>query len=122
MPEYAFAVDVYGNDQRWVYVQEYAAPETVAQEAASARRDEALSVMPEILQVPAERMHLRVRRRQKARRAIREDRCRGSSSTWCARGRYRFLVNFTDYLDTGLFLDHRLTRRGSAHVRAGVAS
>ena len=34
-------------------------------------------------------------------------------------GRYRFLVNFDDYLDTGLFLDHRLTRRRSGELAAG---
>jgi 23S rRNA (guanine2445-N2)-methyltransferase / 23S rRNA (guanine2069-N7)-methyltransferase len=32
MPEYAFAIDIYGNDERWAYVQEYAAPATVAQD------------------------------------------------------------------------------------------
>ncbi len=40
MPEYAFAVDLYGNDERWACVQEYAAPATVAPEAARGRRDE----------------------------------------------------------------------------------
>jgi 23S rRNA (guanine2445-N2)-methyltransferase / 23S rRNA (guanine2069-N7)-methyltransferase len=109
MPEYAFAVDVYGNDQRWIYVQEYAAPDTVAQEAARARRDEALSVIPEILQVPAGRMQLRVRRRQKAGEQY--EKVDAEAEFHVVReGRYRFLVNFTDYLDTGLFLDHRLTR------------
>lgn len=32
---------------------------------------------------------------------------------------YRFLVNFTDYLDTGLFLDHRPTRRLIGELAAG---
>jgi 23S rRNA (guanine2445-N2)-methyltransferase / 23S rRNA (guanine2069-N7)-methyltransferase len=118
MPEYAFAIDLYGNDERWACVQEYAAPATVAQEAARARRDEALAVLPEVLGLPAERIVLRVRRRQRhgaqyekvdaeARfHAVRED-------------RYRFLVNYTDYLDTGLFLDHRLTRRRIGELAAG---
>ncbi len=34
-------------------------------------------------------------------------------------GGYRFLVNFTDYLDTGLFLDHRITRRRIGELAAG---
>ena len=34
-------------------------------------------------------------------------------------GRYEFLVNFTDYLDTGLFLDHRLTRARIGELAAG---
>src|SRR5689334_22433549 len=32
---------------------------------------------------------------------------------------YRFAVNFTDYLDTGLFLDHRLTRRYIGELARG---
>ncbi|HEX9208234.1 MAG TPA: bifunctional 23S rRNA (guanine(2069)-N(7))-methyltransferase RlmK/23S rRNA (guanine(2445)-N(2))-methyltransferase RlmL [Steroidobacteraceae bacterium] len=118
MPEYAFAVDVYGNDQRWVYVQEYAAPDTVAQEAARARRDEALSVIPDILQVPAERMQLRVRRRQKAGEQYEKVDTEAEFHV-VREGRYRFLVNFTDYLDTGLFLDHRLTRARLGEMASG---
>ena len=34
-------------------------------------------------------------------------------------GPYRFLVNFTDYLDTGLFLDHRLTRARVGELARG---
>jgi 23S rRNA (guanine2445-N2)-methyltransferase / 23S rRNA (guanine2069-N7)-methyltransferase len=118
MPEYAFAVDVYGNDQRWIYVQEYAAPDTVAQEAARARRDEALSVIPQILGVPPERMQLRVRRRQKAGEQY--EKVDSEAEFHVVReGRYRFLVNFSDYLDTGLFLDHRLTRARLGDMCAG---
>jgi 23S rRNA (guanine2445-N2)-methyltransferase / 23S rRNA (guanine2069-N7)-methyltransferase len=109
MPEYAFAIDLYGNDERWACVQEYAAPASVAQEAARARRDEALAVIPEVLQLPPERMVLRVRRRQREGEQYEK---LGAEAEFheVREGRYRFLVNFTDYLDTGLFLDHRLTR------------
>jgi 23S rRNA (guanine2445-N2)-methyltransferase / 23S rRNA (guanine2069-N7)-methyltransferase len=109
MPEYAFAIDLYGNGERWACVQEYAAPASVAQEAARARRDEALAVIPEVLQLPPERMVLRVRRRQREGEQYEK---LGAEAVYheVREGRYRFLVNFTDYLDTGLFLDHRLTR------------
>jgi 23S rRNA (guanine2445-N2)-methyltransferase / 23S rRNA (guanine2069-N7)-methyltransferase len=118
MPEYAFAIDLYGNDQRWAYVQEYAAPATVSQEAARGRRDEVLAVLPEILGLPAERIVLRVRRRQKGGdqyEKVGED----AQFHTVREGGYRFLVNFTDYLDTGLFLDHRLTRRRVGELAAG---
>ncbi len=109
MPEYAFAIDIYGNDERWACVQEYAAPATVAQEAARARRDEALAVIPEVLGIPAARMVLRVRKRQKAGEQY--EKLDSEAQFHVVReGRYRFLVNFNDYLDTGLFLDHRITR------------
>ena len=118
MPEYAFAVDLYGNDERWACVQEYAAPATVAQEAARSRRDEALAVLPEVLELPAERIVLRVRRRQ--RHGGQYEKVDTQAGFHAVReGRYRFLVNFTDYLDTGLFLDHRLTRRRIGELAAG---
>jgi 23S rRNA (guanine2445-N2)-methyltransferase / 23S rRNA (guanine2069-N7)-methyltransferase len=109
MPEYSFAIDLYGNGSRHAYVQEYEAPATVSREAARGRRDEALSVLPEVLGIAADSIHLRVRRRQK--QGGQYERLDESGQFHEVReGSYRFLVNFTDYLDTGLFLDHRLTR------------
>ena len=118
MPEYAFAIDLYGNDERWVCVQEYAAPATISQEAVRARRDEALSSIPDVLQVPVERMFLRVRRRQRAGEQYEKIEEQGEFHP-VREGRYRLLVNFTDYLDTGLFLDHRLTREKVGAMASG---
>ncbi len=118
MPEYSFAIDVYGNDERFACVQEYAAPPTVSREAARGRRDEALSVLPEVLGLPEERITLRVRRRQ--RHGEQYEKVDSEARFHAVReGRYRFLVNFTDYLDTGLFLDHRLTRQRIGELAAG---
>ena len=118
MPEYAFAVDLYSNDERWACVQEYAAPATVAQDAARGRRDEALSVLPGVLGLPRERIVLRVRRRQRHGEQYEKV---GEEAVFhtVREGPYRFLVNFTDYLDTGLFLDHRLTRQRIGQLAAG---
>jgi 23S rRNA (guanine2445-N2)-methyltransferase / 23S rRNA (guanine2069-N7)-methyltransferase len=118
MPEYAFAIDVYGNDERWACVQEYAAPATVSQEAARGRRDEALAVVPEVLGLPAERVVLRVRRRQRGGEQYEKVGDEARYHT-VREGRYRVLVNFTDYLDTGLFLDHRITRRRIGELASG---
>ena len=118
MPEYAFAVDIYGNDSRWVCVQEYQAPQTVSQEAARSRRQEALSVLPEVLGVPPEQVHMRLRRRQKEGTQYEKV---GDEAVFheVREGPYRLLVNFTDYLDTGLFLDHRLTRQRVGELAKG---
>jgi 23S rRNA (guanine2445-N2)-methyltransferase / 23S rRNA (guanine2069-N7)-methyltransferase len=110
MPEYAFAIDLYGRESRHVYVQEYAPPKTVNQESARERRREVLAVLPEVLSVPLPHVHSRVRKPQKGsdqyekrenvaeRHAVREN-------------GLKFWVNFRDYLDTGLFLDHRIMRQ-----------
>ena len=118
MPEYAFAIDLYANGERHACVQEYAAPATVALEGTRARRDEALSVLPDVLALPAERIHLKMRRRQRA--GAQYERADGEGAFHEVReGRYRFLVNFDDYLDTGLFLDHRPTRQRLGALAAG---
>jgi 23S rRNA (guanine2445-N2)-methyltransferase / 23S rRNA (guanine2069-N7)-methyltransferase len=123
MPEYAFSIDLYRSQpgsgaQRWIYVQEYAPPATVDVGKARARREEAFAMIPEVLEAPADAIHLRTRRPQK----------RGAQyAKLAATGEFReveeaglrFLVNFTDYLDTGLFLDHRLTRARLRDAAAG---
>jgi 23S rRNA (guanine2445-N2)-methyltransferase / 23S rRNA (guanine2069-N7)-methyltransferase len=109
MPEYAFAIDLYGRGMRHVYVQEYAPPKTVDQESARERRREALSVLPEVLGVPITHVHSRVRKPQKGSEQYekREDLAERHA---VLEGGLKFWVNFRDYLDTGLFLDHRIVR------------
>jgi 23S rRNA (guanine2445-N2)-methyltransferase / 23S rRNA (guanine2069-N7)-methyltransferase len=109
MPEYAFAIDVYANAGRWLVVQEYAAPRTIDQQSVRQRRDEVLSVLPEVLGVELENVHFRTRRRSSGGVQY-EKRDERQEFHVVAEGGLAFLVNFTDYLDTGLFLDHRPTR------------
>jgi 23S rRNA (guanine2445-N2)-methyltransferase / 23S rRNA (guanine2069-N7)-methyltransferase len=114
MPEYAVAVDLYtgaGPDEgkRWLYVQEYAPPATIDPMAARRRREEALSVLPEVTGVPYENIRLRTRRPQKSGQYER----RGESGQFhvVEEAGLKLRVNLDDYLDTGVFLDHRLTRQ-----------
>ncbi len=109
MPEYAFAIDLYGREPRHVYVQEYAPPKTVDQESARQRRREVLTVLPEVLQVPVSQVHSRVRKPQKGAEQY-EKRDSRAERYAVQEGGLKFWVNFRDYLDTGLFLDHRLVR------------
>jgi len=106
MPEYAVAVDLY---EGWAHIQEYAAPETVDPARAEARLAEAMAVLPEVLGVPAANVVLKVRRRQKGLAQYERMATTGAFREVAEAG-LRFLVNLTDYLDTGLFLDHRPTR------------
>jgi len=109
MPEYAVAVDLYQGAQRWAHVQEYQAPKDVDPAKAEARLQEALSAIPAVLEISPEHMFFKVRRRQKGA-AQYEKLAEEKQFHEVGEGGLRFLVNFTDYLDTGLFLDHRLTR------------
>jgi 23S rRNA (guanine2445-N2)-methyltransferase / 23S rRNA (guanine2069-N7)-methyltransferase len=112
MPEYAFAIDLYQTtdpNQGWLYVQEYAAPSEIELDAVRRRRNEALSVLPEVTGVAQERVHVRTRRRNKRGEQYQkvDDQ---SAFHYVLEGGLKFRVNFNDYLDTGLFLDHRITR------------
>ncbi|MDE1924454.1 MAG: bifunctional 23S rRNA (guanine(2069)-N(7))-methyltransferase RlmK/23S rRNA (guanine(2445)-N(2))-methyltransferase RlmL, partial [Gammaproteobacteria bacterium] len=109
MPEYAFAIDLYGRTERHVYLQEYAAPRTVGIEQARERRREVLAALPQVLEVPIERVHARTRRPQKGA-AQYDKRASSEQRHEVHEGGLKFWVNFRDYLDTGLFLDHRATR------------
>jgi 23S rRNA (guanine2445-N2)-methyltransferase / 23S rRNA (guanine2069-N7)-methyltransferase len=109
MPEYAFAIDLYGRGSRQAYVQEYAAPKTVDQESARERRREALAVLPDVLAVPTSQVHSRVRKPQKGSDQYEKRDARAERHV-VQEGGLKFWVNFRDYLDTGLFLDHRIVR------------
>ncbi len=114
MPEYAFAIDLYGivgcePAQDWLYVQEYAAPSEIEPEAVRRRRGEVLATLPEVTGIPAER--IRVRTRRKTRRGEQYPKMDEQARLHVvAESGLKFQVNFDDYLDTGLFLDHRMTR------------
>jgi len=106
LPEYAVAVDIYG---KWVHVQEYRAPDTVDPEKAEARLGRVLAVVPEVLGVPEGNVFLKVRRRQRGKAQYSRQENHGVFHE-VEENDCRFLVNFSDYIDTGLFLDQRKTR------------
>jgi 23S rRNA (guanine2445-N2)-methyltransferase / 23S rRNA (guanine2069-N7)-methyltransferase len=109
MPEYAFAIDLYGREPRHVCLQEYAAPKSVDLEGARERRRDVLASLPDVLAVPLQQVHSRVRKPQKG---VEQYEKRGAAAGRVAvrEGGLQFWVNFGDYLDTGLFLDHRIVR------------
>jgi len=121
MPEYAFAIDQYveaSTDAVHLQVQEYQAPADIDPVAVARRRAEAFAVLPEVTGAAPERIHIRTRRRQG--RAGQYQRLAGEREfVTVAEGAHKFRVNFNDYLDTGLFLDHRLVRRRLGEAAAG---
>ena len=120
MPEYAFAIDLYQviePQESWLYVQEYAAPAEIEREAVQRRRAEVLASLPEVTGVPAERSRLRTRRRTpRGEQYVKLG--EQSRVHTVLEGGLRLRVNFDDYLDTGVFLDHRMTR---ARLRAAAS-
>ena len=120
MPEYAVAVDVYrGAEQMWAHVQEYRAPASVDAARAAARLQEVLTTIPQVLEMPADHLYFKVREKKRGTQQYRRLTAGGGRFYEVTEGPCTFLVNFTDYLDTGLFLDHRLTRAMIGELSAG---
>ncbi len=119
IPEYALAVDVYDTSEgRWLHVQEYAAPASIDPGRAQARLRAALSVLPESLDTDPARMVFKLRQRQRGERQYERLGEQGQFLE-VREGPCRLLVNLTDYLDTGLFLDHLPVRRWIGEHAAG---
>ena len=115
MPEYAAAVDLYGQ---WAHVQEYQAPGTIAPDQARARFDEIVAGVSAVLSLPRERIFVKVRKPQKGRDQY--EKLGGEAAfVTVAEGGLNFLVNLQSYLDSGLFLDHRLLRARIGDLAAG---
>ncbi len=117
MPEYNLAVDCY---EEWIQVQEYAAPASVDADKAAERLQVALAVLRAVLGVPHSRIFIKTRKRQKGSGQYQKKTSAGGQLFEVREGEARFLVNFTDYLDTGLFLDHRPIRRRIQELAKGA--
>ena len=109
LPEYAAAVDLYQSDKTWVIVQEYEPPKTIDQQKADQRLAGLLAEIPRVLGVDAEQVILKIRRKQRNTEQYEKHSEQGQFHL-VAEGGCKLLVNFEDYLDTGLFLDHRPVR------------
>jgi 23S rRNA (guanine2445-N2)-methyltransferase / 23S rRNA (guanine2069-N7)-methyltransferase len=115
LPDYNLAVDVYDG---WAHVQEYAPPREVPPELAAARLARAVAIVAEILGVEQARVVVKQRRRQRGATQY-ERRGAGGTLVPVDEDGLTYLVNLTDYLDTGLFLDQRETRRLVRSLAAG---
>ncbi len=106
IPEYAIAVDRYAD---WLHVQEYAPPKSIDEKAAEQRLQQALLTLPAALGVDPKKIVLKQRRQQKGKNQY-EKQGRAEQALTVHEHGARFKVNLSDYLDTGLFLDHRPIR------------
>lgn len=110
LPEYAVAVDVYATPELHVVVQEYAPPKTIEPATAERRLRNALQVIQQVMALPMDRLHYKLRKAQKGTAQYQKqgehERYHVVTEHGC-----KLWANFDDYLDTGLFLDHRPIRQ-----------
>lgn len=116
IPEYAYAIDIYGG---YAVLQEYAAPDSIPAHKVERRALEVLQVVPLALGIPADKMVVKTRRQQKG--TAQYQKLTDSRKTLTVHeGQAKLKVNLYDYLDTGLFLDHRLLRNKFAALKPGT--
>ena len=110
LPEYAAAIDIYAGEQTWINVQEYEPPKTIDQHKADQRLAGLLSEIPQVLGVDNAQVFLKIRKKQRSTDQYEKHDDQGRFHI-IEEGGCKLLVNFEDYLDTGLFLDHRPIRK-----------
>ena len=115
LPEYNLAVDRYGDH---IVVQEYAAPKNIDEQKARQRLLDAVSATLYVTGVETNKLVLKVRQKQKGTNQYEKLANKGDYFYVNEYGA-KLWVNLTDYLDTGLFLDHRLTRKMVGEMAKG---
>ena len=108
LPDFPFLIDVYGSK---VYVAEYERNHTLDAASYQEWQDKSLSIIGEVLEILPESIHLKTRKSIKERQDQYEKYDSQASYFTVQENGLSFLINLTDYLDTGLFLDHRPTRQ-----------
>lgn len=108
MPEYSAAIDFY--EGKWINLQEYAAPSSINPEDAKRRLEELILATERVTGIDCDDIYVKRREIQKGSNQY-EKRNSLSHFLIANEGGHKFFVNFADYLDTGLFLDHRPVRK-----------
>ena len=91
-------------------IQEYRAPKSVPEHTAKKRFTDVVAVAQQVMAAPEDRTHTRIRSRQRGKQQYQKQNDAQNFFT-VTENEIKFCVNLTDYLDTGFFLDHRVTRQ-----------
>ncbi|PWV47520.1 class I SAM-dependent methyltransferase [Chitinophaga sp. S165] len=114
--EFPFSIELYEDH---IYVAEYQRPHGMDEEAHENWLDSSLEVISKVLEVPLEKIFVKQRQRKASRQDQYEKLSFESHEMTVQEAGLNFKVNLSDYLDTGLFLDHRITRGMVREISAG---
>jgi len=115
VPEFPVALDLY--EQR-AHLQEFDTGWQIGEEEHERWVESVRAVASEALALPLSAISFKQRRRQRGLMQYEKTGARGEDFV-VHEGGHRFIVNLEEYLDTGLFLDHRNTRRMVQEKAAG---
>jgi 23S rRNA (guanine2445-N2)-methyltransferase / 23S rRNA (guanine2069-N7)-methyltransferase len=116
LPEYAYAIDLY-ND--YAVLQEYAPPASIPAHKAEKRSLDVMQVVAKVLGFAPDKLVIKQRKQQKGKDQY-QKLAQSQKNLVVTEGQAQLKVNLFDYLDTGLFLDHRLIRLSFAKLKPGT--
>jgi 23S rRNA (cytosine1962-C5)-methyltransferase len=108
LPEFPFCIEIYKDS---LCVSEYKKRLEMGEQFHETWMLACMEILSGITGIPEERINLRTRQRKEGREGQYEKREGSGEFFTVEENGLKFLVNLRDYLDTGLFLDHRLTRQ-----------
>lgn len=108
LPEFPFCVEFYDNK---LYIAEYKRRHSLTNEEHDEWLNKCLQVLSEVTGVPVDNIFLKLRQRKPGRQGQYRKQNEQQQEFVVEENGLKFIVNLADYLDTGLFLDHRLTRQ-----------
>src|SRR5688572_6686920 len=107
LPEFPFCIEIYEIN---IYVAEYKRRHSMSESEHDNWMEKSISVICEILKVDKENIFLKLRQRKPGRLGQYQKTDERRTEFIIEENGLKFIVNLSDYLDTGLFLDHRVTR------------
>jgi len=107
LPEFPFCIELYDDK---VYLAEYKKRFEMADKDHGEWLQDCVEIITETINVTADKIYLRQRQRKEGREGQYEKLNDAQEFVVVHEAGLKFKVNLTDYLDTGLFLDHRITR------------
>lgn len=107
LPEFPLCIEFYGDK---LYIAEYKRRHNMTEEEHDEWMENSLAVIREVLEVSKENIFLKLRQRKPGRLGQYQKFDEVQHEFIVEENGLKFIVNLSDYLDTGLFLDHRLTR------------
>lgn len=113
IPEIPLAVDLYtdaDNGDRHLHISLYERPFEKPEDEETAWMSVMKEAAGKALSVPAGHIHTKIRRRQRGTESQYDRVCERGICIIIAEGGAKFRINLSDYLDTGIFLDHRPAR------------
>jgi len=109
MPEFPFSIELYEGK---VYLAEYLRHHGMTDEEHDVWLDACIALIGKLLEVPVSKIYVRQRKKMSHRTEDQYEKINEQKDFFTVEeSGLKFLVNLTDYLDTGLFLDHRITRQ-----------